>query len=79
MYLAWQTIIGEAFRQAWDQREMIECAMKVQDLLIQRGLQVTDLFEVFRDFDMDGSGQLDWMEFKAALIKLRIHLPLAKV
>ena len=73
------TIVGEAFHQAWDDKEMIEVAMRVQEMLVQRGLEPSDLLLVFSEFDTDKSGNLDWDEFKTALATLHVRLPVARM
>jgi len=73
------TIIGEAFRAAWEKKEVIEVQMKIQDLLVERGLTVNELNQIFRELDSSGDGTLDWGEFKAALRALKIKVPVAKV
>jgi len=73
------TIIGEAFRAAWEKKELIEVQMKIQELLIERGLTLSELHPVFAEFDTSGDMQLDWSEFKGALKKLGVTVPLSKV
>jgi len=73
------TIIGEAFRAAWEKKELLEVQMKIQDMLIDRELTVNELNQVFNEFDSSGDGTLDWGEFKAALKKLKIKVPVSKV
>ena len=58
---------------------MIEVAMKVQDLMLERGLGLHDLMQVFRELDENGTGDLDWPEFKAAMQMLQIKLPVANM
>jgi len=73
------TIIGEAFRAAWEKKELIEVQMKIQELLIDRGLPLSELHKIFAEFDTSGDMQLDWAEFKGALKKLGVKVPLAKM
>jgi hypothetical protein len=49
------TIIGEAFRAAWEKKELIEVQMKIQELLIERGLTLSELHLVFAEFDTSGA------------------------
>ena len=53
--------------------------MKIQDLLIARGLALHELHKIFGEFDTSGDMQLDWGEFKGALKKLGVAVPLAKM
>jgi len=69
------TIIGEAFASAWEEKEKLEVANRVQDLLFQRGWSHEQLIYIFQEFDVSGDGLLDWHEFKAALETLELHLP----
>ena len=73
------TIIGEAFRSAWEKKELLEVQVKIQLFLRHRNLSATELHEVFREFDTSGDSQLDWAEFKGALKKLGIRVPVAKM
>jgi len=73
------TIVGEAFRAAWEKKELIEVQMKIQELLIDRGLALSELHRVFAEFDTSGDMQLDWGEFKGALKKLGVTVPLQKM
>ena len=72
------TIIGEAFRAAWERKDLIEFQMKVQDVLVLRGLTTNELGQVFKVLDTGGDGELDWGEFKAALIMLKIKMPVSR-
>ena len=69
------TIVGNAFAVAWEKKEVIEVALNVQELLIERGLEPRDVEEVFKEFDEDGSGTLDMDEFRHALRVLHNDLP----
>jgi len=73
------TIIGESFRAAWEKKELIEVQMKIQELLIDRGLALSELHRIFAEFDTSGDMQLDWAEFKGALKKLGVTVPLVKM
>ena len=73
------TIIGGAFASAWEQKEVVEVAMKVQELLLERGHSANDVRLVFDAFDRDGNCSLDWAEFKRAMHVLKINLPLSKM
>ena len=72
------TIFGDALRAAWKKKEVLEFQMKVQDILVQRGLTINELGQVFKGFDTGGDGNLDWNEYKAALSVLKMNLPLSK-
>ena len=70
---------GEAFRAAWEKKELIEVQMRIQELLIDRGLALSELHRIFAEFDTSGDMQLDWGEFKRALRKLNVSVDLAKM
>ena len=73
------TVIGQAFGDAWKKKELIILSMRVQDLLVRRGISVHEFKFIFDELDSDRSGELDWGEFKEALRKLSIHLPVHKM
>ena len=73
------TIFGDALRTAWKKKDVLEFQMKVQDILVQRGLTMNELGQVFKGFDTGGDGNLDWNEFKAALSILKIKIPVSKM
>jgi hypothetical protein len=73
------TIIGEAFRAAWQRKELVEVQMRIQAMLIQRGLTVHQLHMIFSEFDTSGDSQLDWGEFKRAMKKLGLKVPVSKL
>ena len=73
------TIIGGAFSSAWEQKEVVEVAMRVQELLLEAGHTANDVRLVFDAFDNDGNHSLDWDEFKRALRVLQINLPITKM
>jgi hypothetical protein len=72
------TAIGTAFEEAWKKKELLILEMRVQDVLVKRGISVHDFKFLFDELDKDGSGELDWSEFKEALQKLSIRLPVQK-
>lgn len=53
------TVIGQAFGDAWRKKELITLGMRVQDLLVKRGISVHDFKQVFDELDADGSGELE--------------------
>lgn len=73
------TIIGGAFATAWEQKEVVEVAMKVQELLVERGHSAREVRLVFDAFDSDGNCALDWFEFKRAMRVLECNLPVDKM
>ena len=73
------TVLGGAFASAWEQKEVVEVAMKVQELLVEHGHSARDVQLVFDAFDTSGDGALDWPEFKKAMRVLKINLPLLKM
>ncbi|KOO30963.1 cyclic nucleotide-binding protein [Chrysochromulina tobinii] len=73
------TVIGEAFRSAWERKEVIELQMQIAIMLEERGLTMSQLHRVFREFDTSGDGQLDWGEFKRAMKTMRLNVPVFKL
>ena len=73
------TIIGNAFAGAWAKREMIEVALRVREHLEERGLKPKDVVQVFSEYDKDGSGDLDFTEFHAAMNQLHNDMPIEKM
>lgn len=69
------TIVGNAFATAWEKKEVIEVALKVRDLLEERGLQPRDVALVFNEFDLDGTGTVDFQEFRTAMCVLHNEMP----
>ena len=61
------TMIGGAFASAWAKKEVVEVAMRVQQVLADRKLTPSDIELVFNEFDTNGNGDLDWDEFKCAI------------
>ena len=73
------TVIGEAFRSAWERKEVTELQMQIAIMLEERGLTMSQLHRVFREFDTSGDGQLDWGEFKRAMKTMRLNVPVFKL
>merc|ERR1719291_1144743 len=73
------TIVGNSFAIVWEEREALKVVMRVQRLLLHRGLHAREVILVFKEFDSSGDGQLDYDEFKNALAVLEVQLPPAKV
>ena len=73
------TMIGEAFHTAWQRKEVLILEMRVQDLLVKRGFTLDAFKTLFDELDTDGSGELDWAEFKVMLEMLSIRLPVQKM
>ena len=54
-------------------------ALNVHEHLLERGLEPHNVGEVFKEFDRDGSGTLDWDEFRHAMRVLHNELPSDKM
>merc|ERR1719409_2212936 len=52
--------------------------MDVQEFLQERGLKPRDVENVFKEFDPDGSGTLDWEEFYGAMQVLNSKVPFSQ-
>jgi len=63
----WIQVIGEAFANAWSQKEMMLLQTKLQHVLIKTGVAVRDFDVFFAEVDTDGSGYINWHEFKEML------------
>jgi len=61
------TVIGEAFANAWSHKEMMLLQTKLQHVLIKTGVAVRDFDVFFAEVDTDGSGYINWHEFKEML------------
>jgi len=73
------TIIGEAFHSAWEKKELLEVQIKISAMLEERGLSMHELQSIFSEFDTSGDGQLDWTEFKSAMKRLGLKVPISKL
>ena len=73
------TILGNNFSKAWERREVIEVASRVQEMLVERGHSIDDVQLVFREFDNDGSNALDWFEFREAMNVLDVRMKPSKL
>jgi len=73
------TIIGEAFANAWNRKELLTLQARVNDELVKRALTVNDFRLLFAEIDANEDGELDWAEFKAAMRKLGLFLPNQKM
>ena len=67
-------IIGQRFDAEWSGRELMLMVSRLQLLMIERNWGADDLYAVFSAIDDDGNGVIDYMEFKAALVHLDVHL-----
>lgn len=65
--------------QVWEERETLQVVVRVQQLLMERGLETHEIVLVFKELDRSGDGQLDPEEFKRALDVLGVRLPPSKV
>ena len=73
------TIVGNAFGEAWEKKQIIEVSMRMRDLLEDRGLGAKDVQKVFEEFDATGDGNLDLFEFRSAMDTLKIDMPWDKL
>jgi len=48
-------------------------------MLEERGLSMHELQSIFSEFDTSGDGQLDWTEFKSAMKRLGLKVPISKL
>jgi len=71
------TIVGEAFREAWNKKEILEIEDRIRTLLSSRGLTANDISIVFEEFDETKDKKLDIAEFKSAMSVLGMDMPAA--
>ena len=45
------TIMGQSFSDAWEEKETIQIGLKLQEYLIKRGDDPTDIYDIFKAFD----------------------------
>ena len=60
-------IVGSSFSQTWFTKETIILIEKVRSRMRQQGYTTDDLREVFDELDEDGSGSIEFHEFKKML------------
>jgi len=67
-------IIGEAFSTVWTDRENILLISKLRKRLMQYGYSADDIQDIFVTFDADGTGVLEFTEFKDMVNEMGIGL-----
>jgi voltage-gated potassium channel len=60
------TIIGEAFRSAWERKEVLEAQMKIQELLVERGQTLNELDQVVRHAGLEWAYPMPSPKWQAA-------------
>ncbi|CAD7943192.1 unnamed protein product, partial [Amoebophrya sp. A25] len=60
-------IVGTSFSQTWFEQDIIILVEKVRSRMRQQGYTTDDLREVFNELDEDGSGSIEFHEFKRML------------
>mmetsp|Transcript_28818 Transcript_28818/g.61249 ORF Transcript_28818/g.61249 Transcript_28818/m.61249 type:complete len:275 (+) Transcript_28818:1-825(+) len=68
------SIVGNAFSETWRDRSLIILLGKMRQRLIQLGHTNEDLDEIFRTYDRDGSGTIDFAEFEDMMARLKLRL-----
>mmetsp|Transcript_23579 Transcript_23579/g.42599 ORF Transcript_23579/g.42599 Transcript_23579/m.42599 type:complete len:673 (+) Transcript_23579:58-2076(+) len=67
-------IIGNAFTQIWQDRDRILLMIKTRDRLLQSGYEAKDLPNLFREYNTEGTGELNIMEFYKMVMDMRVGL-----
>jgi len=67
-------ICGKAFSDIWQDRDRVLLRRHLQDRLFHMGYGADDVYEVFRLFDGDGSGEIDFKEFNNMLTAMHIRV-----
>ena len=60
----------------WDGRKKTLLLIAVRHALVANGCSANDVFEAFSQFDHDGSGEVDFSEFRMAMLEL-LELPMS--
>ncbi|CAD7954622.1 unnamed protein product [Amoebophrya sp. A120] len=60
-------IVGTSFSKTWFEQDIIIVVEKVRSRMRQQGYTTDDLREVFNELDEDGSGSIEFNEFKRML------------
>jgi len=67
-------IVGQAFTSAWNNRARILLMKTTRTRLEQFGYSARDIPEIFKQYDLDGNGELDLEEFRQLILEMRIGL-----
>ena len=67
-------IVGNNFSKAWEMRWLLVIEDQVKRWLLEKGLGVTDLAAILKEFDSDGSGNIDYKEFQLALARMGVSI-----
>jgi len=72
-------IIGYTFNQVWKERDKILLMQRARERLAKWGYTANDVVKVFKLFDSNQDGNLDWEEFNDMIRQMRIGLDGARV
>mmetsp|Transcript_12589 Transcript_12589/g.36724 ORF Transcript_12589/g.36724 Transcript_12589/m.36724 type:complete len:602 (+) Transcript_12589:50-1855(+) len=67
-------ILGNAFTQVWQERDLIQLATRMHDRLREWGLTAKDIPTLFRHYDSNGDGELSLTQFRHMVQELRLGL-----
>merc|ERR1719440_564354 len=67
-------IIGSAFTEVWQNRDVVLLMSRTRERLIKWGYTAHDIPLMFAMVDQDGSGELELEEFKELVIQMKIGL-----
>jgi len=72
-------IVGSAFNDVWQDRDVILLRYRVKSKLVQWGYEPSELSALFGLFDSDGNAELDKEEFMKMMAALKVGLSEARV
>ena len=58
--------------QVWEERRLGLVGTELRRALVLSGFSANDVFEAFSQFDLNGSGSIDYLEFRSAMERLKI-------
>lgn len=72
-------IVGTCFSETWFDQDRIILIDKVRTRLEQQGFEIANLREVFDEIDEDGSGEIEFAEFKRLIEAFHLYFNISKV
>tara|TARA_B110001452_G_scaffold20573_1_gene16517 strand:- start:1829 stop:2572 length:744 start_codon:yes stop_codon:yes gene_type:complete len=73
-------IVGSRFTDSWNKRDLSLILRELQNKLIKRKVSGEMAVAAFREFDADGSGQIEWSEYRGVLSgRLKLDMEVEKL